>query len=43
MLLNESKRCEKAVCAMRFGSIQNMSDAKNIGVRVDLVDSEYLI
>jgi hypothetical protein len=37
------ERWKKPVCAIRFGSIHRMSNAKDVGVRVNLVDSKYLI
>ncbi len=43
VLRKKYERCGKPVCAIRFGSIHHMSDAKDIGVRVDILDREYLI
>ena len=33
----------KSVCAIRFGSINRMSNSKDVCIRVDFVESEYFI
>ncbi len=36
----EHELCQMSVCAIRFGGMGRMTDAKSIGVRVDLAESE---
>jgi hypothetical protein len=43
ILFSKREYCEKSICAIRFGAMSRMSDLKDIGVRIDLVDSEYFI
>jgi hypothetical protein len=42
-LLNERQWCQKSICAIRFGAMSRMPDLKNIGIRIELVESKYSI
>lgn len=41
ILLEEQTRHEGSICAIRFGELTRMSDAKDIGLRIELVESIY--
>jgi hypothetical protein len=40
-LKREYEECQRSICAIRFGSMDGMTEAKSVGVRVDLIDGKF--